>query len=71
MFCLVLLLNHHLALESVASLLWGPEQFLAVGPKAPKSHILLIISLHERYPAHTEGQSHTAPDPNGLLPRER
>lgn len=49
-FCLVL--NLHLALEFVDILLQVPEQFLAVGPKAPKSYIL-IISLHERYPAHT------------------
>lgn len=49
-FCLVL--NPHLALEFVDILLRVPEQFLAVGPKAPKSYIL-IISLHERYPAHT------------------
>lgn len=69
MFCLVLLLNHHLALEFVA-VLRVPEQLLAVGPKALQSYIL-NFSLHERYPAHTEGQSHTAPESNRLLPRER
>ena len=46
MFCLVLFLNPYLVLEFADILLWVPEEFLAVGPKAPKNCVL-IISFHD------------------------
>lgn len=68
-FCSGLFSNRLLTLE-FTHILSHLEPFLAKSPKTPRTYIL-VISFHNSCPAHTEGQSHTVPDSNEHLPRDR